>query len=917
MIRKLPLLLACLWAALSLTLMAGPVLAQDKGIEDAWQERTTGMDFMRVPGGCFKMGCEGEGCTADQRPAREVCLDPFYVGRHEVTQAQWTRVMGQNPSEFKLGDNYPVERVSWNEAQNFLRKLSEQSPGPFRFRLPTEAEWEYLCQRCAPSKDSGKAPAKGNPKGRATPRPVGADEGACQGVQDLSGNVAQWTADVYNKEAYTHLGKSNPLNTSGGFDRVYRGACWVGSPDRISCQTRFHATPNTADPCLGLRLVMVSDKSRKEDKPQAQAKPQPDPAAEARASAPGGPNTLRKVLLKSDKNELSVEFVTKNPVAGRSQLALLDPPRFVIDLAGEWVSEATLPKDGSTPEIKSVRLGTHPDKLRVVLDFSRQLNLAPRFLPTATGLKVLLTESGAEAAKTQAQAQEGAAPEPRPGKPEMGKPDTGKPDAAAPGQERKGAEAEGPGVLQKIKLGQENGRATVEFVTQRPVEEFVYFEADAPPPRLVVNLPGRWRNAGPDQVEFKDGPLSLVAVEALPDRLRLTLTFRAKPLAKAQFQRTGSGLSVLLPESYEAPPPQAAKTEAAKTPAKPEKAPATPATPPSGADKSKPAPEPPKPAASKPAPEPAPAKTEAVPMREGANTVETLSLVSESGRTVVEVVTRATLNDFSYSRLDSPPRVVVTLTGAWAGGPKESEAQSGLVRKAGTAVYPDKLMLTLLLSGKLSAKPVVEDLGKGLRVTLEGAPGQPGSAEEEQAGNGEAMDRETLARKPQAKGKAAEAKVEPPVESKGEMKGEAKAGAEDQAQEAKAEEDKTRTLLGDKLKTQLFFSCTMSFASYQTLIWKEGEPAEAEVKTKLAPYKQVFRDIALRKGSDEEAWNVINSPVYDLGIELRRAGKPQSLCERLNRLNPEQMENLTAAAVKARNPEQVKSLVRQALTSPE
>ena len=154
MMHKLALFLACSWTLACLALTA-PAQAQDKGLEDVWLEPATGMDFMRVAGGCFKMGCEGDACAADQRPAREVCVDSFYIGRHEVTQAQWTRVMGQNPSEFKLGDNYPVERVSWNEAQSFLRKLSDQSVGPYRFRLPTEAEWEFLFQRCGGAKGKG------------------------------------------------------------------------------------------------------------------------------------------------------------------------------------------------------------------------------------------------------------------------------------------------------------------------------------------------------------------------------------------------------------------------------------------------------------------------------------------------------------------------------------------------------------------------------------------------------------------------------------------------------------------------------------------------------------------------------------------------------------------------------------------
>jgi formylglycine-generating enzyme required for sulfatase activity len=991
-------LAALLPALLTATLAASPAQAQDPGLEDAWQESYTGMDFVRVPGGCFKMGCEGANCPADQVPAREVCVDPFYAARTEVTQGQWTRVMGQNPSEFKLGDNYPVERVSWNEGQQFLRKLAESSPGPYRFRLPTEAEWEYLCQRCpVPGAAKSKDAARNQARGRTTPRPAGSDEGACQGVRDLSGNVAQWTADVYNKEAYAHLGKANPLNTSGGFDRVYRGACWVGSPDRISCRTRFHATPNTADPCLGLRLVMVPDKARAPDKAPDKAKAKGGAApAESRpttvsgSEAPGtegpaGPNVLRQVLLKSGRDGLSVEFVTRNPVAGRTSQSLLDPPRFVVDLAGQWTSEAALPRDGSVPEVKSVRLGAHPDKLRVVLDFPRSLNLAPRFVPTATGLKVILTEppggAGAPGAEPAAEPGAARAEAPRTGTGKTPPAQTGsqagpqagaRTAAQAQAEAAKSAPDDGPNVLKKISFSRENGRDVAEFSTERPVEEFVYFEAETPPPRLVVNLPGRWHSVAPQQVPTKDGPLSLVNAEVLPDRLRLTLTFRDKPKAKVQFHRTDSGLAVLLPESAQAPPgsdqgrgatpdkpgrtaplvtPAAkaepsppplpapdkggkAKTDAKPGPSKPE---AKPEAKPDPKAEAKAVKSEPKAKASPESGRPEPAKP--APPAGEANTVETLRLNSEPGRTVAELMASQPLGDFTYTRLDSPPRLVVTVSGTWSGEPKEAGSELGLVRRMATAVYPDKLMLTLTLSGKPEGRPEVLDLGRGLRITVQGAPAQAGApegAEEPGDQSGADVEREPLGRKPKAKAKEAGARVEEPAEaevkpgSKAEAQAEAKSGAKTEAkapeqpkaQEAEAAsatsaEDKARGLLEEKLKTQLFFSCTMSFASYQTLVWKEGEPKPAELAAKIAPYKQVFKEIALRKGSDEEAWTVLNSPVYDLGIELRRAGKAQSVCERINRLGPEQMDKLSDAAVKARNPEQVKGLVKQALTAPE
>ncbi|HCZ11507.1 MAG TPA: formylglycine-generating enzyme family protein, partial [Nitrospiraceae bacterium] len=105
----------------------------------------TDMEFIFVKGGCWRMGdIFGEG-EPDERPEHEVCVDGFYMGKYEVTQGQWKEIMGDSPSSFKdCGDNCPVENVSWNDVQEFIRKLNDRADG--KYRLPTEAEWEYAAR---------------------------------------------------------------------------------------------------------------------------------------------------------------------------------------------------------------------------------------------------------------------------------------------------------------------------------------------------------------------------------------------------------------------------------------------------------------------------------------------------------------------------------------------------------------------------------------------------------------------------------------------------------------------------------------------------------------------------------------------------------------------------------------------------
>ena len=125
--------------------MAAPRRVWEAVTGKSYTDPTTGMEFVFVKGGCYQMGDTFGDGYSDEKPVHEVCVDDFYIGKYEVTQAQWEKVMGNNPSYFKNCDNCPVEQVSWNDIQEFINRLNSKAGGN-KYRLPTEAEWEYAAR---------------------------------------------------------------------------------------------------------------------------------------------------------------------------------------------------------------------------------------------------------------------------------------------------------------------------------------------------------------------------------------------------------------------------------------------------------------------------------------------------------------------------------------------------------------------------------------------------------------------------------------------------------------------------------------------------------------------------------------------------------------------------------------------------
>lgn len=219
------------------------------------EDPATGIELVSVPEGCFQMGSTG---NADEQPVHQVCVSGFNIGKYEVTQGQWKKVMGSNPSHFSsCGDNCPVEQVSWNDIQQFISRLNSQSGT--NYRLPTEAEWEYACRAggteeyCGSNDINGVAWYKDNSWSQT--HPVGQKQANAWGIYDMSGNVWEWVNDWYDKSYYSGSPQSNPQGPSSGSYRVNRGGGWVDDSAGVRASGRDTDSPENRYDDLGFRLV--------------------------------------------------------------------------------------------------------------------------------------------------------------------------------------------------------------------------------------------------------------------------------------------------------------------------------------------------------------------------------------------------------------------------------------------------------------------------------------------------------------------------------------------------------------------------------------------------------------------------------------------------------------------------------------
>ena len=219
------------------------------------------IDMVKVEAGTFMMGATSEMQNSwdDEKPVHQVTLtNDYYIGKYEVTQALWQAVMGSNPSEFK-GNNLPVEQVSIKDCQKFISKLNKMAGR--RFRLPTEAEWEYAArggknsrgyQYSGSNKISDVAWYDGN-SGSET-HPVGTKQANELELYDMSGNVYELCQDW--KGSYSNSSQTNPTGPTSGIGFVCRGGSWDHSPRYCRSSSRCLDSSGRLYMHLGLRLVL-------------------------------------------------------------------------------------------------------------------------------------------------------------------------------------------------------------------------------------------------------------------------------------------------------------------------------------------------------------------------------------------------------------------------------------------------------------------------------------------------------------------------------------------------------------------------------------------------------------------------------------------------------------------------------------
>ena len=218
-------------------------------------------EMVRVEGGTFTMGAtaeQGSDAYSDEKPTHQVTLSSYSIGKTEVTQALWQAVMGSNPSHFK-GSNLPVEEVSWEDCQTFIRKLNALTGKTFR--LPTEAEWEFAARGGNNSrgyKYSGSNTLSNvawyTDNSSSTTHPVATKASNELGLYDMTGNVREWCSDWYG--SYSTSSQYNPTGPNSGSGRVIRGGGLISSAGYCRVSFRDSGDPAIRSCGLGLRLAL-------------------------------------------------------------------------------------------------------------------------------------------------------------------------------------------------------------------------------------------------------------------------------------------------------------------------------------------------------------------------------------------------------------------------------------------------------------------------------------------------------------------------------------------------------------------------------------------------------------------------------------------------------------------------------------
>ena len=253
-----------LWIALGLLIAAGVYLLAD--VDMGKLKTLVGLDpgpvysrvgrLISIPDGPYKMGNASGDST--ENPVHTVRINGFRLGETEVTQKQWQLVMGRAPSYFKACDNCPVDSVSWNDVQDFFKKLNQQTG--LRFRLPSEVEWEYACRSAGKDEkycggdDESKLAWYGSNSNEKT-HSVAQKQANGLGLYDMSGNVWEWTQDCWH-DSYDGASSNGQARESGSCaQRILRGGSWIGVAGSLSSTGRFGSSAAKGSRNFGFRVA--------------------------------------------------------------------------------------------------------------------------------------------------------------------------------------------------------------------------------------------------------------------------------------------------------------------------------------------------------------------------------------------------------------------------------------------------------------------------------------------------------------------------------------------------------------------------------------------------------------------------------------------------------------------------------------
>lgn len=241
-------------------------------LKTEYTDPITGMEFVLIKGGCFMMGSDNG--VQDEKPVHEVCLDDYYLGKYEVTNAEYRKIVPNHSSGKNVyekggffssdksnsldGDRQPVVMTSWLDSQYYLKELNRKNG--MDFRLPTEAEWEYACRSGSPDKDfcgsnDTNAVAWYWANSEKKTHIVGQKQPSALGIYDMSGNVWERCSDYYYGNYYAYSPTDNPKGPDSGSYRLGRGGGWQAGKTALSSSLRVKYKPEDRNNYLGFRVA--------------------------------------------------------------------------------------------------------------------------------------------------------------------------------------------------------------------------------------------------------------------------------------------------------------------------------------------------------------------------------------------------------------------------------------------------------------------------------------------------------------------------------------------------------------------------------------------------------------------------------------------------------------------------------------